>query len=103
MVTALWATGSRNGFWAVQLVHSGSFDSYKEMSLRRAHLYTAAQISHSLKSCPPEEVMAVSNTTVVHPWQQNYPALQDQRHIQVEPMYMTTISLTSHVEVVLSN
>lgn len=53
MVTALWATGSSDGFWAVQFVHSGSFDSYKEMSLRRAHLYTAAQISHSLKSCPP--------------------------------------------------
>lgn len=44
--------------------------------------------------------MAVCNTTVVHPWQQNYPVIQDQRHIQVEPMYMTTISLTSLVKVV---
>lgn len=66
-----------------KLVHSGSFDSYKEMSLRRAHLYRAAQISHSLKSCHPGEVMGVWAETLFYPWQQNCPAIQDRRHIQV--------------------
>ena len=75
--------GSRNSFWAVQLVHSGSFDSYKETSLRRANLYTAAQISHSLKSCCPEEVMGVWDETLFYPWQQNCPAMLGLRHIPV--------------------